>query len=95
MKTITVQIGNSDNKLSQRDWSIFVDKVYSLISEMADQVHFVGSPPTTSVYQNYAVIFNIEDVNDIAFIKNSLSRICKEFHQESIAWTEGDTIFIS
>jgi len=45
MKTITIQIGNSDDKLSQASWSEFVERARQLISVHSRVVHFFGALP--------------------------------------------------
>lgn len=40
--TVVVQIGNSNNKLSQKDWSCFVSEIDDLIKDYKVQIHFRG-----------------------------------------------------
>lgn len=43
MKTVTIQIGNSDNRLTQVEWSEYVEKVNNLVRDCAYAVHFNGA----------------------------------------------------
>jgi hypothetical protein len=93
MKTITVQIGNSDDKLSQLEWSSFVREVDDLINEAASEVHFFGGAPNWYPWQNTCWIFVCDDRN-AQHIQSELIRTRSRWRQESIAWTEGCTVFI-
>ena len=101
MKTITVQIGNSDDKLSQSEWSQFTSKIMYEIEINASEIHFSGSSDPLAAWQNAAFVFCIRDYgfmgNDRFFIdnlKSVLSKIAKLYRQDSIAWTEGETEFV-
>ena len=91
--TIVIQIGNSDNKLSQIDWSCFIHKTHSLIDKYADQVHFEGFSVPTAVWQNACWVFTI-NAEDSHKLWDAMKLLRAEFQQDSIAWTEGITVFI-
>ena len=93
MKTITVQIGNSDDKLTQREWSAFCQKLFMWCDSFGN-IHFAGGSPTEKFWQNYAVVFNMRDESDEPYLKDQISRLGQRFNQDSIAWTEGETEFI-
>lgn len=93
MITVTVQIGNSDDKLSQEQWSFFYQEVRKRIESYASEVHFSGSSLPFASWQNAAIIFTINEHKTTALAKH-LTEIRKQFNQDSLAWTEGDTIFI-
>ena len=92
-KTATIQIGNTDNKLTQIEWSDYVSKVRNLVLELAQQIHFSGGSANWKKWQNFAWIIEIND-EDSLILKNELILIRNEFNQDSIAWTEGVTTFI-
>lgn len=93
MRTITVSIGNSDNKLTQRQWSEFVNHIDSLIREISAQVHFFGGSPNWERWQNTAWVFDCarEVTPDL---KNSLKEYKQMYKQDSIAYIEGETEFL-
>jgi len=91
MKTITVQIGNSDNKLSQKQWHNFVKEVRTFIESRADEVHFFGGSSNWELWQNVTIIFNIKESENL---KSLISQISKNYLQDAVAWTEGVTEFI-
>jgi len=93
MKTITVQIGNSDDKLSQRDWSDFFGAIRNAVHDCCAEMHFKAGSENWQTWQNAAFVFTIEDKN-IDALKHLIKRVRETYNQESVAWTEGDTIFI-
>ena len=93
MKTVTVQIGNSDDKLTQREWADFVSHVDSAIQLFSSEVHFSGVSYGASRWQNAAWVIACTDrQSDI--IRKHLEVFRSGFNQDSIAWTEGETTFI-
>lgn len=97
MKTITVQIGNTDNKLSQRQWASFCNAVHRSIvyhtHDIVDAIHFSAPSVGWADWQNAAWVFSCADT-EIDPLKNSLNAARLDYKQDSIAWTEGRTPFI-
>ena len=93
MKTVTIQIGNSDDKLSQVRWSAFVNHTAQAISKHADEVHFHGTSPGDAVWQNAAWVCEVKET-ELDALKARMTAVREEFEQTSIAWTEGVTSFI-
>ena len=91
MKTIIVQIGNTDDKLGQFDWAAYVRAVDVTINGSSQHVYFSGFSNPSSAWQNACWVFE-SPFNGI--LKKKLKKIAEEFHQDSIAWTEGQTEFI-
>lgn len=91
MKTVIIQIGNSDDKLSQVDWSCFIRDV-DVYLECGD-IHFFGTSIPTESHQNACWVVNIED-EDLEKVKLHISDIGLQYEQDTIAWTEGITEFI-
>jgi hypothetical protein len=95
MKTITIQIGNSDDKLSQKEWSEYISAVNMEINNSTEytNIHFFGASASWESWQNACWVFEIEEF--LAFnLRNNLIKIRELYKQNSIAWTEGDTSFI-
>lgn len=93
MATITIQISNSDDKLSQPEWSNYVKAVRQVIQMRASEIHFFGGSPTWEKWQNVTWIVCVAE-DDIPHLKNELITIREIFNQESIAWMIGNTEFI-
>lgn len=93
MKTIVVSIGNSDNKLTQQEWSRFVDTVDKQIRWYADTVHFMGGAANWMPWQNVAWIADFKDER-LGILKELFVQDRERFEQDAIAWLEGETQFI-
>ena len=93
MKTVTVLIGNSDNKLTQAAWSGFIADLTDIVFERMDVTHFRGHSNPESIYQNHAIVFTIDD-SKIEVLKNSLRELKDIFKQDSIALVLGDSEFV-
>lgn len=91
MKTVTLQIGNSDNKLTQEEWHYFVAECQKSIEKHAKEIHFFGGSPNWYPWQNVAWIFCGDNFNTL---KCELKDIRQAFRQESIAWSESETEFV-
>lgn len=94
MKTIVVQIGNSDDKLPQKRWSEFVHAADELIQDLAEQVHFSGASGSAAPWQNACWVLVCDEVVLSDSLVPLLRNLADVFHQESIAVTVGDTRFI-
>lgn len=93
MQTVIVQIGNSDNKLTQEKWSKFFIETEEYVKQYAAMVHFSGHSLPDSMYQNAAFIFEI-NLEEKLMLRSKLEKLCAWNNQDSIAWTEGSTTFI-
>lgn len=94
MKTITVQIGNSDDKLTQKEWSEFTLEVHESIMDYSNEIHFSGGSYFNAPWQNAAWIFTVSSQKTMP-LRELLLNAAVRFRQDSIAWTEGVTTFIS
>jgi hypothetical protein len=93
LKTIVVQIGNSDNKLPQAQWAEFVRRVNGMIREHAKAVHFFGGTENWAAWQRVCWVFDCEGAR-MAELRSRLTATRKEFRQDAAALTEGETEFI-
>lgn len=91
--TITLQIGNSDDKLTQKEWSQFVAAVDNEVNAAARQIHFTGTSAGHSQWQNACWVFEL-DASCRPALRAALQLHRITFRQDSIAWTEGETTFI-
>lgn len=94
MKTAVIQIGNSDDKLTQRDWSRFVKDVEFAVSACCGQVHFSGYSPGGESWQNFCVVAEIDDDFGGDRLRGYLSELVTKYKQESIALIIGETEFV-
>lgn len=95
MKTITILIGNSDNKLDQFNWSEYCQFIDNCISDTnwSSIIHFSGFSLPNSRWQNGCWVFGLDD-SKIDGLKRRLSNIAKRFDQDSIAFVVGETFLV-
>ncbi len=93
MKTITIQIGNSDDKLTQSQWAEFVSVVKDKIYNYAGAIHFFGAPSNFERWQNAAWVITCDE-RIIEEFKDAISIAGKRFRQDSVAWIEGEIQFV-
>jgi hypothetical protein len=95
MKTVTIQIGNSDDKLTQLEWSNFVDMVDKAICGFRGVPHFAGGSATEKPWQNYCFVFELdEDPLITKSFQRQLKDLRAQYKQDSVAWVEGITLFV-
>lgn len=91
--TATIQIGNSDDKLTQAEWSEFVRQTDALITAHGWDVHFLGYPPGDRAWQNACWVIEIPE-DEWSILKGNLIVVRNYFRQESVAVTIGKTEFV-
>lgn len=91
--TTIIQIGNSDDRLTQKEWSEFCAEVDRTVRRAATAVHFYGHPPGDMPWQNAAWIVEISIVA-LGIMTERLVETRKKYRQDSIAITSGSTHFI-
>ena len=92
-KTVTILIGNNDDKLTQRQWHDYVSEIDILISSWSQTVWFFGTPPGFTIWQNAAWVFEMMSEDVIGFCVE-LTLVRERFHQDTVALVEGITQFI-
>lgn len=93
VRTITIQIGNSDNKLTQVEWARFVEEINMIILQHRDQQHFFGGSINWMPWQNVCWVITCAEWN-IDELKAALVRIRAKYSQESVAYMEGEPQFL-
>lgn len=88
--TIVVQIGNSDNKLTQKEWKSFINEVRNALSSNVTEIHFDGGSSYDSAFQNACFVATIEEQDRQPLLK-LLKDLKSEYVQDSIAITSGKT----
>lgn len=92
-KTVVIQIGNSDNKLSQEEWAQFCSELKSYLDSEHMNFQFCASSVGWEPWQNLALIFVCQD-NEIPELRKNVTQIREKYRQDSAAWLEGVTKFI-
>lgn len=92
--TVYVSIGNSDDKLTQARWSQFHDQVTHACRCLAGRVYGDWLSLPNTQFQNACIAFAIYPA-DIPPLKKELRELAALYGQDSIAWAEASTEFIS
>lgn len=92
-KTVIIQIGNSDDKLSQQKWSEFWSEIHASIQKITSQIHFAGLTCSNAPWQNACWVCVIND-NILESLIRILLDISRNYNQDSIAITLGETKII-
>ena len=93
METVTIQIGNSDDKLSQKEWVNFINETRQCAGKHCGQIHFDGASKFDSVWQNVCIVAEIYEI-DKENLMNELRTIRKKYRQYAIAVTLGQTAMV-
>lgn len=83
---VLVSIGNSDNKLSQKDWSSFIyDMQYLLrVQEVTIHGEWFSAPDVQWQNANWMVDIDAESVTSI---KSDITALRRQYDQDSVAWS--------
>ncbi len=93
--TITIQIGNSDDKLSQAQWAAYIMEVTETIKRYVGcQTHFFACSAGSETWQNAAWVIECGSAVVREALRHELAKIRGLYGQTSVAWTEGATQFI-
>ena len=99
MKTLTIQIGNTDNRLTQQEWADYVREISQFLQGTTSSVHFSGGSPAEAPWQNYCWVCGLEELiwhleHHDEVLLTTLSGIGKKYNQDSVAVTIGETQFV-
>ena len=91
--TVYISIGNSDDKLTQREWSEFVVEVAAMAVSLG-HTHGSWVSPSASPWQNacWCVEYPSDAVAETA--KDELRALASRYRQDSIAWAVAQTEFL-
>lgn len=92
--TVTIQVGNTDNKLSQQEWSEFVKRIHVLIIERVWLLHFNGGSNWDDPWQNACWVVELDSKRPLSNLTDALKHCREVWNQDSIAITCGKTIFV-
>lgn len=94
MSTAVIQIGNSDDKLTQGEWSQFCGEVAGMVGRLSEEIHFAGASLGTQPWQNACWVFTPRPRVG-SKIDRELTELAKVYRQDSIALTVGVTEFVT
>lgn len=91
---IHIAIGNSDDRLSQELWSGYARAVDIQVRRWTRTVHGHWHSLPDAPWQNAAWTFEVDEVNK-PFLRKHLVQVAARYDQESIAWGEFETEFLT
>jgi len=91
--TVTIQLGNSDDRLTQAEWSDFVSTTSAVVSPYILQRHFAGGSSWDAPWQNACLVCEVQESRR-ASLEQALVECRKRFKQQSVAVTWGWTKFL-
>jgi hypothetical protein len=93
--TIYASIGNSDDKLSQHEWSVYVRSFVNTVHRYVrpGQVHGIWHSFPDDPYQNACICFEATP-EQAADVRRDLEELRQLHRQDSIAWATAQTEFI-
>lgn len=92
MRTVAIQIGNSDDKLTQKQWACFVLELRDCIERHEAKIHFWGASVNYDPWQNLCCVC---EANDALYpMLSEVTEIRKRYDQESAAVLIGESQFI-
>lgn len=94
MKTVYVSYGNSDDKLTQKEWSDLCIKVHMAVNSWGSEVHGVWTSHADASYQNACICFDIREGVWAQELKSRLMQLATDYRQDSIVWAEATTTFL-
>jgi hypothetical protein len=85
--TVYMSIGNSDDKLTQREWSEFYVRMAAEVASLA-QIHGAWFSNPAGPWQNacWCLEFASEAIAKIA--RDTAAEIREKYRQDSVAWAE-------
>jgi len=91
LTTVYVSIGNSDDKLSQSEWSNYLHSFRECMAKFAKEVYGDWVSEPSSSYQNACMGIATETP---LTLKAALAILRTEYRQDSVAWAVAETEFI-
>lgn len=91
MNNTAILIGNSDDKLSQVEWSLFVDEVRIVLNRANKFFYFTGGSNPESSFQNYCFVVSGSISSELW---EELDIIRLKYKQEAIAIISGISTMI-
>lgn len=90
MTVIYAAIGNSDDKLTQEQWSKFVTQFVALVRRHADRVYGEWYSAPDAPFQNACMGFAVDTEPELLALREELTSLRTMYRQESAAWAVVD-----
>ena len=90
---VSIQAGNSDNKLSQQEWHAFVMHLDGLIEGYESARHFFGGSVTWAKWQNVCWVVEVP-VNHFDGLTRDITQIRALYDQDAVCVLAGEPMFV-
>ena len=90
---ISVGAGNSDNKLTQQEWALFVAEVGGILAVHERQRHFFGGSETYAPWQNVCWVCEIDE-DKLDLLRGQLRESRLSYRQDSVCLLVGQAEFV-
>lgn len=87
MITVYVSVGNSDDRLTQQQYSGFVSLVDKVLDARVSRIHGAWVSESAAAYQNACWCVDVPE-DHVEFLRLDLSAVARQFRQDSIVWAE-------
>jgi hypothetical protein len=87
MKNLYISIGNSDDKLTQKEWSSFAIDTAGAVRKWGSQLHGEWLSLPHAQFQNACWCLEILE-DDMDGLRGELARLATQYQQDAIAWAE-------
>lgn len=94
MKTIYISIGNSDNKLTQLQWSAFCNETETRLGCVAREWHFVGFSKPDAPWQTMCCCIVVAN-NSMNELRQQCKALAANYGQDSVALAVAEVEFWS
>lgn len=94
MSTVTVVIENSNDDLSQGDWSVFIDDVEVVVFRYTTTRYFFGTLPSTSPFRQACWVFECLD-STIEALHKELVEAATPYRQDTIHVVTGVSAWLA
>ena len=92
--TCSILIGNSDDKLPQVRWAMYIKSTDAIVREHAAKVHFTGFSESSARWQNACWVFEMSP-NDHQVLRKDLAYLAERYGQDTIALLLGETELVA
>ena len=93
-ENVYLSIGNSDDKLSQREWAQFITRVDAAVFNWNCKIHGKWFSAPDSMWQNANWCLQFDSEEDMKYAKEEIITIRRQYRQDSVAWAVGKVEFI-
>ena len=90
---VYISIGNSDDKLTQVEWSSFIIEMITRVVTLGNRHGEWFSTPFAA-YQNACWCVEFDNPTDLDEAREVTAEIREKYRQDSIAWAIAETEFI-